>query len=160
MLISSEIPDHLYRNGVGMLIINGAKKIFVGKRLRNRSNFWQMPQGGIVGDEDEITALRREIREETGIRHYSILTESRGYYYYNLPYQLQKKFWNGRYLGQKQRWFLVSYFGDPEEINLGLHRPEFSQYDWVSPVDLIKNVVSFKKTMYADIVNEFREYLQ
>jgi putative (di)nucleoside polyphosphate hydrolase len=52
-----------------------------------------MPQGGIDAGEDEDTAMLRELGEETGItaQNVRLLHKSANYYYYNLPYKLQKK---------------------------------------------------------------------
>ena len=86
-------PDHLYRNGVGIMMLNADKKIFVGKRIDNNSDAWQMPQGGIDAGEDEDVAMYRELGEETGVakKNVQLLKKSQEYFYYNLPYNLQKK---------------------------------------------------------------------
>lgn len=60
-------PDYLYRSGVGIMLINQEKKIFVGKRIDNNSDAWQMPQGGADPGEEEDVAMFRELHEETGI---------------------------------------------------------------------------------------------
>jgi putative (di)nucleoside polyphosphate hydrolase len=160
MIVSSNIPDYLYRNGVGMMVLNNQKKIFVGKRIKNKSNLWQMPQGGLNMGEEEYRAALRELKEETGIYKVKIIKISDKYFYYNLPYFLQKKFYGGKYLGQKQRWFLLQIRGDCETVNLKYAKPEFSQFRWVDIETLIKNVVSFKRAMYEEIINEFKEYLK
>ena len=87
-------PNHLYRSGVGILLVNQNKKIFVGKRIDNQSDSWQMPQGGIDVGEDEDVAMFRELQEETGIssQFVKIIKKSDNYFYYDLPYKLQKKF--------------------------------------------------------------------
>ena len=161
MIITKEKPDYLYRKGVGMMVVNQKKRIFVGKRIRNRSDLWQMPQGGLnVGEEEKIAAFR-ELKEETGIVNAKIIKESQDYYYYNLPYALQKKFWRGKYLGQRQKWFLLKFYGDLyEDVNLQNAMPEFSRFKWVDVDTLLNSVVSFKKKMYEQIVNEFEEFLK
>lgn len=154
-------PDYLYRNGVGAMIINGEKKIFVGKRIDNNSNAWQMPQGGIDSGEDEDSAVYREVLEETGMPDYSlkIIKKSSQYFYYNLPYKLQKKFWGGKYLGQKQRWYLFEFCNDEKLININTEHPEFSEWQWVEKTILIDLIVGFKKELYRDILKEFANYL-
>ena len=52
-----------YRKGVGIMLFNKEKKIFVGKRLDNQSA-WQMPQGGVDQNEDLLSAMKRELAEE------------------------------------------------------------------------------------------------
>lgn len=152
--------DYLYRTGVGIMIINKNKKIFVGKRIDNNSDSWQMPQGGIDVGEDEDKAMVRELKEETGIEQIKLINRSSGYFYYNLPYRLQKKFWGGKYLGQKQRWYLVEFLGNDDEININSDNAEFSDWKWVDCKELIKVIVPFKKQLYVDVVEEFRGFLQ
>ncbi len=155
-------PDYLYRSGVGIMLINNEKKIFVGKRIDNNSDAWQMPQGGIDAGEDEDIAVFRELREETGISQeiVSIIKKSNCYYYYNLPYKLQKKFWGGKYLGQKQRWYLLKFNADEKSININTEDPEFSEWKWASINEITSEIVSFKKQLYEDVIKEFEEFLK
>lgn len=154
-------PDHLYRKGVGIFIINPKKEIFVGKRIDNNSDCWQMPQGGLDAGESEYSAMIRELEEETGIIKQNIgeIIKSTKYYYYDLPYRLQKKFWGGKYLGQRQRWFLVNFQGNESDININSHEPEFSQWKWVSKNEITGLIVGFKKQLYIDVIEEFKSYL-
>lgn len=156
-----EKPNHLYRSGVGIVLINENKKIFVGKRIDNQSDAWQMPQGGIDSGENEDRAMFRELIEETGIAEnlVKIIKKSDKYFYYNLPYKLQKKFWGGKYLGQKQRWYLAEFLGNDSDVNISLANPEFSEWKWVNKKDLVGLIVNFKKDLYVEIVKEFNEYL-
>jgi len=152
-------PDHLYRSGVGIVVINPNKKIFVGKRIDNHSDAWQMPQGGLDAGEDEDKAMFRELAEETGIKDVKVLSKSSNYLYYNLPYKLQKKFWGGKFLGQKQRWYLVEFLGDDKMINVTTEDPEFSEWKWISKEEIIDVIVSFKKDLYRNVINEFKDFL-
>lgn len=158
---NSEKLDHLYRKGVGMMIINGKKEIFVGKRIDNNSDAWQMPQGGIDEDEDEEVAMYRELKEETGIaaNNVKILEVSKDYYFYNLPYKLQKKFWGGKYLGQRQRWYLLEFVGSDDAININTIEPEFSEWKWIARNEIISKIVSFKRPLYESVIKEFSKYL-
>jgi putative (di)nucleoside polyphosphate hydrolase len=156
-----EKKDYLYRSGVGIVLINGAKKIFVGKRIDNNSDAWQMPQGGIDVGEDEDLAMFRELYEETGIKEskVKILAKSQGYFYYNLPYKLQKKFWGGKYLGQKQRWYAVEFLGDDGDVNIATEIPEFSNWKWIAKDEIISAIVQFKRDLYTQIITEFSKFL-
>ncbi len=157
---NSENHDYLYRLGVGIMIINSKKKIFVGKRIDNHSDAWQMPQGGLDAGESEDCGMYRELKEETGIEdNIKILKKSDSYYYYNLPYKLQKKFWGGKYIGQKQRWYLIEFFGDDSLINIGNENPEFSDWKWIDPGEIIDSIVAFKRPLYLGIINEFKSFL-
>jgi len=153
-------PNHLYRSGVGIMIINSEKKIFVGKRIDNNSDAWQMPQGGIDANENEDDAMLRELREETGIlsEYVKIIAKSSDYLYYNLPYKLQKKFWGGKYLGQRQRWYLVEFIGDDSVVNINSEDPEFSEWKWVSQQEIVSKIVTFKKQLYEDVLAEFSSF--
>lgn len=156
-----EKPDYLYRSGVGIMLINGDKKIFVGKRIDNNSDAWQMPQGGIDAGEDEDLAMLRELVEETGIAadKIEIIGKSQRYFYYNLPYKLQKKFWGGKYLGQKQRWYLAKFIGNESDINIKTEIPEFSEWKWINSNEIIEAIVRFKRDLYREVIAEFSKYL-
>ena len=153
-------PDYLYRSGVGIMIINAQKKIFVGKRIDNNSDAWQMPQGGIDVNEDEDDAMLRELKEETGIaaNQVRVIGKSHGHYYYNLPYKLQKKFWGGKYLGKKQRWYLIEFIGEDSAINIATEDPEFSEWKWVSRTEIVGHIVSFKRELYENVIREFSKF--
>jgi putative (di)nucleoside polyphosphate hydrolase len=155
-------PDYLYRSGIGIMLINHQKKIFVGKRIDNHSDAWQMPQGGIDVGEDEDLALFRELKEETGINEgdVKVLQKSSGHYYYNLPYNLQKKFWGGKYLGQKQRWYLAEFIGDENAINIKTEDPEFSDWKWIVKEEIINAIVAFKRPLYLGVIEEFSKFLE
>ena len=120
-----------------------------------------MPQGGIDAGEDEDLAMFRELREETGIcdSNIKILKKSDGYFYYNLPYRLQKKFWGGKYLGQKQRWYLARFISDDSAINVATADPEFSDWKWMEKDKITNVIVGFKRELYFDIIKEFSKFL-
>ncbi|MCE2687920.1 MAG: RNA pyrophosphohydrolase [Rickettsiales bacterium] len=156
-------PDYLYRNGVGIMLINQEKKIFIGKRIDSYDNSeaWQMPQGGIdIGEEEEI-AMFRELQEETGVNKKSVKIISRtpNYYYYNLPPQLQKKLWNGKYLGQKQRWYILQLEDKDSAINIKTEHPEFIDWKWSNKEEVIELIIDFKKDLYRDVMNIFNKFL-
>ena len=149
----------MYRQGVGMMVINKQDQIFVGKRIDNNSDAWQMPQGGIEAGEDEDLAMFRELKEETGIvQNLEIIHKSTNYFYYNLPYRLQKKFWGGKFLGQRQRWYLLRYLGEDDKININIEEPEFSDWKWVGKDQITEVIVSFKKELYTEILAEFNQF--
>ncbi len=160
-LKNEDKPDYLYRSGVGIMLINRERKIFVGKRIDNNSDAWQMPQGGIDSNESEDDAMIRELREETGILSANIrlIDKSNGYFYYNLPYKLQKKFWGGKYLGQKQRWYLLEFIGDENLIDIKTEDPEFSEWKWIAKEQVISRIVAFKRELYEEVIREFSRYL-
>ena len=139
MNISKKLP---YRKGVGMMVLNDKKKIFIGKRIDNQKA-WQMPQGGVDNNEDYETAAKRELYEETGIQSIRIIKKSKEMYTYDLPKSLLGKIWKGKYMGQKQKWFLIKFLGPDSEINLNQKYPEFNQWKWVDIDELPKLIVPF-----------------
>ncbi len=146
------------RNGVGVIILNNENKVFVGKRKDNPVNKWQMPQGGVEKGESYLSAMKRELYEETSIKSIDILREIDGFFEYELPKNLVGIIWKGKFRGQKQKWFIAKFIGDEKEINLQTRNPEFIEWKWIIPDDLPKTIVDFKKKMYVElleIINDF-----
>tara|TARA_B100000524_G_C23339598_1_gene257908 strand:+ start:16 stop:495 length:480 start_codon:yes stop_codon:yes gene_type:complete len=147
-----------WRLGVGIMLINKENKIFMGERIDNKGA-WQMPQGGVnVSIKENLNiAAKRELYEETGVKTAKIINQSEGWYYYYLPKNLKSKLWGGKFLGQKQKWFLFSFEGTDEEINLRADKkPEFNKWKWVNPQDVLYNIVVFKKEIYQQVLREFK----
>ena len=129
----------------------------MGERIDNKGA-WQMPQGGvnITINESLDKAAKRELYEETGVKTAKITNQSKGWYYYYLPENLQTRLWGGKFLGQKQKWFLFSFKGTDQEINLQADKkPEFNKWKWVSPQDVLDKIVVFKKEIYHEVLKEF-----
>ena len=149
---ASSLP---YRLGVGIMLLNRQKQVFVAKRIDMTSEAWQMPQGGMDAGEGPRETAMRELQEETGTDKASIIAESRDWYYYDLPEDLAPIIWGGRYRGQKQKWFLMQFTGSDSDINIKTGQPEFSEWKWISPQSLPDVIVPFKRQLYTDIVKEF-----
>jgi len=149
-----------YRRGVGLMVVNKENKIFVGKRLDSKGDIWQMPQGGIDGDETVVEAGFRELSEETNIINAELIAESQGWFYYDVPDFLVGKLWDGKYRGQKQKWLLLRFLGEEKDINISTTNPEFAEWKWIEIDMLPELVVSFKKTLYTSIIEEFREQVK
>ena len=146
------------RIGVGIIILNNQNKVFVGKRKDNPGNKWQMPQGGVENGEDFVTAMKRELMEETSIRSFEILKEIDETYEYLLPENLVGVIWRGKFRGQKQKWFIVRFTGDENEINLKTKHPEFIEWKWINLDDLPHVVVDFKKELYKKILIGLKKF--
>jgi len=142
------------RTGVGIVLLNSENKVFVGKRIDNPQNAWQMPQGGVDKNEHLLDAAKRELKEETGIKSIKYLGEMQGWLEYNLPENLLGKIWNGRYRGQKQKWFIMRFIGKEDEINIKQKKPEFSDWKWVSSKELPEVAVDFKIKIYTLLADE------
>ena len=147
------------RSGVGVVILNNENKIFVGKRKDNPVDKWQMPQGGVDIGEDYLTAMKRELFEETSIISIQVLKEIEGYFEYELPKNLVGIIWKGKFRGQKQKWFIAKFTGDEKEINLNTKYPEFIEWKWVMPEELPVIIVDFKKAMYIELLKVIRKFI-
>jgi putative (di)nucleoside polyphosphate hydrolase len=157
-----EIENLPYRPCVGVLLLNSAGKVFVGRRIdtaKEADNIWQMPQGGIDKGESPQKAVLRELHEEIGTDKAEIVAESRQWLYYDLPDHLVGKVWKGRYRGQKQRWFALRFLGEDSDIDLATEHPEFDAWQWVELEDVPGLVIPFKRDTYRAVVSEFRELL-
>ena len=142
------------RNGVGIVVLNKKNQIFLAKRIDNPKNFWQMPQGGIDHGEEFFEAAIRELEEETSIKTVSLIKELDGLTTYLLPDHLVGIIWKGKYKGQKQKWFVVRFDGEENEININTKNPEFLDWKWVSIDNLTDEVVKFKIHVYKEIQRE------
>jgi len=147
------------RVGVGAIVINKENKIFVGKRKDHPNNNWQMPQGGVNDGENLLSALRRELEEETSIKSIKILKELDDWTEYELPNYLLGKIWKGKYRGQKQKWFVFKFTGADDEINLKTGSPEFIEWKWVNPESLPKINVHFKKKLYEKLLLKIKPFI-
>ena len=142
------------RTGVGIIVLNKQNKIFVGKRKDNPGDKWQMPQGGVDEGEDYITAMKRELFEETSIQNIKIIKEIEKIYQYELPKNLVGIIWKGKYRGQKQKWFITRFLGEEKEINLNTKHAEFIDWKWIEPKFLPEVIVNFKKDLYLNLLKE------
>jgi putative (di)nucleoside polyphosphate hydrolase len=150
-----------YRRGVGVMLLNRDGKVFVGARIDNTDEAWQMPQGGIdKGEEPWDTALR-ELEEETGISPNLVerVATCPERLKYDLPEELRGKLWGGKYVGQDQDWFLARFLGNDTDVNIRTKHPEFRQWKWVEPRAVPELIVPFKRDLYRRLLREFADYL-
>lgn len=152
-----------YRPCVGLMIVNGDGMVFAGRRIDggklDEPDAWQMPQGGVDPGEDVETAALREMGEETGLRpqDVSIIRRAREDLAYDLPAELMGKLWGGRYRGQKQTWFAVRLLSPDSAINIATDEPEFNEWAWMTPDQIIEKIVPFKLHVYRAVFTEFSD---
>jgi putative (di)nucleoside polyphosphate hydrolase len=154
-----------YRLCVGIALFNKQGHVFVGRRYGgaegdNKNYQWQLPQGGIDDNEDPPMAAARDLVEETNITSVRFLQEKDEWLSYDLPQDLAKKAWRGRYGGQKQKWFAYLFEGDESEIDVanpgdGHYKAEFKEWRW-EPLENVPNlVIPFKRDVYLNVVSTF-----
>ena len=143
------------------MLINPDRLVWVGRRIDNPGDAWQMPQGGMdEGEEPWATALR-ELQEETGIapEHVELIAETPERLRYDLPDDLAAKFWGGRWRGQLQNWFLCRFLGTDADVNIATEHAEFNDWKWVEPKQLPDLIVPFKRDMYRHLLRAFDAFL-
>ena len=147
------------RNGVGILVLNKNNKVFVAKRIDNPKKYWQMPQGGIDKGESYLDAAYRELKEETSIQSVSLIKEIEDYITYDLPDHLLGIIWRGKFKGQKQKWFIMRFYGKDNEININTKKAEFLDWKWVDINQITKLVVNFKLHVYKKLTKEVEKII-
>ncbi|MFN3456128.1 MAG: RNA pyrophosphohydrolase [Novosphingobium sp.] len=161
--MTDEFAGLPYRPCVGVMLVNSAGRVFVGKRIDNKEmDAWQMPQGGIDDGEDVHAAALRELQEETGVSSHlvTIIAETREELLYDLPDFLMGKMWGGKFRGQRQKWLLMRFAGEDADIDLNAHEhAEFEAWRWVEPEQVPELIVPFKKRVYRQVVEEFRDLI-
>jgi putative (di)nucleoside polyphosphate hydrolase len=160
-MVKPKPEDLPYRPCVGVMLVNAEGRIFAGQRKDSPVSAWQMPQGGIDRDEKPKQAALRELREETGVTAdlVEFVAKSPGWVTYDLPDELIGRIWGGKYRGQRQRWFLFRYRGRDDQIDIATEHPEFSEWRWVAADEMLGAIVPFKRAVYDEVVDAFREWL-
>ncbi|MBO6783240.1 MAG: RNA pyrophosphohydrolase [Alphaproteobacteria bacterium] len=149
----------LYRPCAGVVLLDMAGRVWVGER-NDMPGAWQMPQGGIDPGEEPRAAALRELEEETGTANVDVLAEAPDWLKYDLPPDLQKRAWKGRWRGQRQKWFAARFLGSDSEIDiLGVEKPEFARWRWVDPDEVPSLIVEFKRPVYESVIETFRPVL-
>ena len=151
---SSDLP---YRPCVGIMLFNRDGKVFVGKRIDQTVEGWQMPQGGIDKGETPRQAALRELEEEVGTAKAELIEEMDDWVTYDLPEHLVGVAFKGKYKGQRQKWFALRFTGQDSDIDLTAHEPEFAAFQWVSLDALPDLIVPFKRDSYKVVIAAFRD---
>mgnify|MGYP006394531329 FL=1 len=150
-----------YRPCVGVMLANADGDVFVGQRIDTDAAAWQMPQGGVDPGEDPRAAALRELWEETGVpaELVTVEAETPDWIPYDLPHDLVPRIWKGRFRGQEQKWFLLRYKGRDDQVNIDTDHPEFSEWRWLPPSELVGQIVPFKRAVYQLVLDAFEDRL-
>ena len=154
-----------YRPCAGIMVLNRAGLVFVGRRKGgpehvDATHVWQMPQGGIDEGEDPYTGALRELYEETNMTSVEKLGEIAEWIAYDIPRDIVGEAWQGRYRGQKQKWYALRFTGDESEIDIahpagGAHKPEFIDWRWEKLENLPGLIIPFKRPVYDQVARSF-----
>ena len=150
-----------YRMGAGVVLINPDGLIFAGQRIDNPGPAWQMPQGGIDKGETPREAALRELTEETGVSAdlVEVMAETPDWITYELPPEILGRIWKGKYGGQKQKWFALRFLGSDSAVQIATEHPEFDRWQWMRAADLVDSIVPFKRALYVQVFDDFRDIL-
>lgn len=149
--------DHLYRSGVGVMLLNRDNFVWVGRRIDSVLDAWQMPQGGLDDGEESWAGALRELEEETGIGPHLVerIACHPERLRYRIPDQLIGVIWKKKWVGQQQDWYLARFLGSDEQIDIDTDHPEFSHWQWIEPRRLPDLIVPFKRDLYQAILDGF-----
>jgi putative (di)nucleoside polyphosphate hydrolase len=165
------VSKRRYRPCVGIALFNAEGLVFIGNRLAKAAHdevdvtrAWQMPQGGIDAGEEPKEAARRELYEETNVLSVEPLGEIGDWLTYDIPPGAGGR-WEGKYLGQTQKWFALRFTGRDSEIDVahpaqGAHRPEFSAWRWERLERVPELIVPFKRDVYVRVAADFASLAQ
>ena len=150
-----------YRRGVGVMLLNADKQVWVGRRIDNTDEAWQMPQGGIDEGEQPWETALRELEEETGIPPHLVerIADHPERLRYDLPDELRSKLWGGKWRGQEQDWFLCRFLGRQSDVNIATAHPEFCDWKLIGARHLPDSIVPFKRDLYRCLIDHWAEYL-
>lgn len=159
---STDLSHLPYRQNVGLVIINKEGLVFGGQRF-DTTGAWQMPQGGIDEGEDILSAVYRELKEETGLlkEHANILQIAPKQVTYEFPPHLRKKLFQEKYRGQSQTWVALEFLGEDKDIDINADEtPEFKKWQWFSFEELLRYIVPFKRDVYLEVQEFFKDHLK
>ena len=154
------IDSEGFRANVGIMLCNEDGKLFWG-RLAGR-NGWQFPQGGIRKNEEVEEAMYRELREEIGLspEHVEIIASTDDWLKYWLPEKFIRHNIEPLCIGQKQIWYLLKLLVEDTHVNLQFSKkPEFDEWMWIDYWGPVKHVISFKRNVYLQALNQLAHYM-
>ncbi|MFC1589649.1 RNA pyrophosphohydrolase [Pseudomonadota bacterium] len=149
-----------YRSNVGIVLCNSEGKVFWARRCGQDA--WQFPQGGIQKNESPVDAMYRELQEETGLLpgHVEVAGQTSDWLRYQIPDHLLRRHSKPLCIGQKQIWFNLKLIGSESDFNLSdCDKPEFDRWRWVDYWTPIDEIISFKREVYRQALEELEQYL-
>ena len=155
------VDEQGYRLNVGIILVNDAGRVFVGRRIGHDT--WQFPQGGVGEGESPEEAMTRELDEEIGLmaEDIEILGCTKHWLRYRLPKQYIRHNQKPLVIGQKQKWFLLKLISSEQKIRLDVSEsPEFDSWRWTDYSQPSKDVIYFKQQVYRQALKELKPLLK
>jgi putative (di)nucleoside polyphosphate hydrolase len=152
------IDRYGFRANVGIILMHDDGRLFIGRRSGGRG--WQFPQGGMQRGEKAEQSLYRELHEEIGLARddVEIIGQTQRWLRYRLPARYQRRHSRPLCVGQKQRWFLLRLRRPDPTFRFDLTgAPEFDRWRWVDYWQPIREVIYFKRAVYARALHELGE---
>ena len=164
VFLARNMQDHIdsegFRANVGIVLSRYDGQVFLGGRACQRG--WPFPQGGIALGETAEAAMYRELHEEIGLAQtdVDVLGSTHGWLRYHLPKKYQRSNSLPLCVGQKQRWFLLRLTSDETRLRFdSTGEPEFDRWRWVDYWHPVREVIFFKRKVYAQALRELGQYL-
>lgn len=156
--------DHIdtdgFRANVGIILANGQGHVMLAGRAGSKG--WQFPQGGMLQGESTDEAMFRELFEEVGLtkEDVDILAATDDWLRYRLPDKFVRRDSKPLCIGQKQRWYLLRLLSPEDRVRFDRSdTPEFDRWRWVDFWHPVKEVIYFKRRVYAQALNELGPHI-
>ncbi len=159
-MTSDSIDSEGFRANVGIILCHEDGRLMLAGRVGSKG--WQFPQGGMLQGESPDEAMYRELHEEVGLtdEDVSVLGSTDDWLRYRLPDRYIRHGSKPLCIGQKQRWYLLRLCGSEDRVRFDRSdSPEFDRWRWVEFWHPVKEVIYFKRRVYAQALNELGPHL-
>ena len=149
------IDSEGFRSNIGIIVCNDFGNLLWTRRIGQNS--WQFPQGGVDAGESAEQALFRELKEEIGLdkRDVKILGSTKSWLKYRLPNRYIRHDSLPLCVGQKQKWYMLRLVSNESNIHFdATGHPEFDHFMWVNYWYPLRQVISFKQSVYRQALSE------
>ena len=143
------------RTNVCILLQNSDGDLWLGERLGSK-NEWQFPQGGAKKKYSLEENVLRELEEELGLLENNLKIEKKLDVTHEYDWVKTPEYAMGRYRGQSQTFWLVSFTGRDSDINIKTEHPEFMDWKWCDPKNVLETVHPIRVEGYKKALNELK----
>jgi putative (di)nucleoside polyphosphate hydrolase len=149
-----------FRAGVVIVVRHSDRRQVMAFERSDSPGSWQLPQGGLIDDEEPVEGAWRELLEETGLddRHVVARAEYPDWVAYEWPKDYAGKpraskpgdAARGHRRGQVQKWFLFDVLTD--DVQPVPDGTEFVAWKWVDPAWLVEHVIDWRRDAYRRVL--------